>query len=108
IKEAARPGHKVILWVSPGWPLLSGPMVELDGKQMQQLYAQIAATSTLLRRGGITLYSIDSLGPGENVERTDYYQNFLKPVTKPGQVELGDRALQLLAVQSGGLVWARA
>ena len=64
IKEAARPGRKVILWVSPGWPLLSGPMVELDGKQMQQLYAQIAATSTLLRRGGITLYSIDSLGPG--------------------------------------------
>ena len=104
IKEAARPGRKVILWVSPGWPLLSGPMVELDGKQMQQLYAQIAATSTLLRRGGITLYSIDSLGPGENVERTDYYQNFLKPVTKPGQVELGDLALQVLAVQSGGLV----
>src|ERR1035441_3573332 len=84
IKEAARPGRKVILWVSPGWPLLSGPMVELDGKQMQQLYAQIAATSTLLRRGGITLYSIDSLGPGENVERTDYYQ-------KIGRASCGER-----------------
>jgi VWFA-related protein len=102
-KEAARPGRKVILWLSPGWPLLSGPMVELDGKQMQQLYAQIAATSTLLRRGGITLYSIDSLGPGEDVERTDYYQNFLKAVTKPSQVQLGDLGLQVLAVQSGGL-----
>jgi VWFA-related protein len=102
-KEAARPGRKVILWISPGWPLLSSPMVQLDGKQIQQLYSEIANTSTLLRRGGITLYSVDSLGPGENVERTSFYQSFLKPVTKPGQVELGDLGLQVLAVQSGGL-----
>jgi VWFA-related protein len=101
-REAARPGRKVILWVSPGWPLLSGQMVDLDGKQIQQLYAEIADTSTLLRNGNITLYSVDSLGPGENVERTDYYQSFLKPVTKPGQSELGDLGLQVLAVQSGG------
>lgn len=102
-KEAARPGRKIILWMSPGWPLLSSPMVDLDGKQMQQLYSQIASTSTLLRRGGITLYSVDSLGPGENVERTNFYQSFLKPVTKPSQVELGDLGLQVLAMQTGGL-----
>ncbi len=102
-REAERPGRKVILWISPGWPLLSGPMVQLDGKQMQQLYTQIIGMSDLLRTGNITLYSVDSLGPGENVERADYYQNFLKPVTKSGQVEFGDLGLQVLAVQSGGL-----
>jgi VWFA-related protein len=77
-------------------------MVDLDAKQVQQLYSEIVDTSTLLRNGNITLYSVDSLGPGENVERTDYYQSFLKPVTKPGQAELGDLGLQVLAVQSGG------
>lgn len=28
-REAARPGRKIIVWVSPGWPLLSGPGVQL-------------------------------------------------------------------------------
>lgn len=102
-REAARPGRKVILWLSPGWPLLSSPMVNLDAKQIQQLYSQIAAISTLLRDGGITLYSVDSLGPGEDIQRTNYYQSFLKPVTKPSQAELGDLGLQVVAVQSGGL-----
>lgn len=101
--EAAHPGRKIILWVSPGWPLFSGPMVDLDAKQIQQLYSEIADTSTLLRRASITLYSIDSLGPGENVERTNFYQSFLRPVTKPAQAELGDLGLQVLALQTGGL-----
>jgi VWFA-related protein len=102
-KEAARPGRKVIFWVSPGWPLLSGPMVNLDAKQIQQLYSQIADTSTLLRKGNITLYGIDPLGPEENAERSNFFQSFLKPVTKPSQAELGDLGLQVLAVQTGGL-----
>ncbi len=28
--EAQRPGRKIILWVSPGWPLLSGPGINLS------------------------------------------------------------------------------
>ena len=28
-----RPGRKIIFWVSPGWPYLSGPSVDLDAKQ---------------------------------------------------------------------------
>jgi VWFA-related protein len=102
-KEAARPGRKIILWVSPGWPYLSSPHVDLDAKQQQQLLSEIEQISTTLRRGGITLYSVDPIGAEEGVGRMDYYQEFLKPVTKPGQVQLGNLSLQVLAIQSGGL-----
>jgi VWFA-related protein len=102
--EAARPGRKMILWVSPGWPLLSGPGRQLDPKQQQQIFASIVGLSTELRQGHIVLYSIDPLGAGEGVGREFYYQSFLKGVSKPSQVNVGDLALQVLATQSGGLV----
>jgi VWFA-related protein len=45
-RESTRPGRKIILWISPGWPYLSGPEVQLDGKEEQQLFAQVVALST--------------------------------------------------------------
>lgn len=30
--ESARPGRKLVIWISPGWPLLSGPREELTSK----------------------------------------------------------------------------
>lgn len=102
-KEGPRPGRKVILWISPGWPYLSGAHVYLDGKQQQAIYAQIMSISTILRRAGITLYSVDPLGSGENPGYQFYYQEFLKGVSKPSQTAPGDLSLQVLAIQSGGL-----
>jgi VWFA-related protein len=102
-QESSLPGRKMIFWVSPGWPLLSGPGVHLDGKQQNQLFSNIVGLSTQLRQGRITLYSIDPLGANEGVGRTFYYQDFVKGVSKPGQVSVGDLGLQVLATQTGGL-----
>jgi VWFA-related protein len=101
--EGSLPGRKMIFWVSPGWPLLSGPGIHLDGKQQNQLFSNIVGLSTQLRQNRITLYSIDPLGANEGVLRTFYYQDFLKGVSKPGQVSVGDLGLQVLATQTGGL-----
>jgi VWFA-related protein len=101
--EGPLPGRKMIFWVSPGWPLLSGPGVHLDGKQQNQLFSNIVGLSTQLRQNRITLYSIDPLGANEGVLRTFYYQDFLKGVSKSGQVSVGDLGLQVLATQTGGL-----
>ena len=101
--ETPRPGRKILLWVSPGWPILSGPNVELDAKEQGQIFAQIVALSTQLRQAHITLYSVNPLGAGESVFRGTYYEEFLKGVSKPSQVNLGNLALQVLALQSGGL-----
>jgi VWFA-related protein len=101
--EGSLPGRKMIFWVSPGWPLLSGPGIHLEGKQQDQLFSKIVGLSTQLRQHRITLYSVDPLGASEGVGRNFYYQDFLKGVTKPGQVAFGDLGLQVLATQTGGL-----
>jgi VWFA-related protein len=100
---APQPGRKIVLWVSPGWPLLSGPRVELSSKQQQQIFSDVVSLSTQLRQAGITLYSVNPAGSAESMLRASYYKNFLKGVSKPNQVAAGNLGLPVLAVQSGGL-----
>jgi VWFA-related protein len=101
--EAPHQGRKILVWISPGWPLLSGPNVELDSKQQTQIFAQLVAISTQLRQGRVTLYNANPLGASESTFRGTYYQEFLKGVSKSSQVNLGNLGLQVLAIQSGGL-----
>ncbi len=101
--QAKLPGRKLILWVSPGWPLLSGPRIDLDYKQENELFSAIVGLSTQMREAAVTLYNINPIGAAEGVGRQFYYQSFLKGVSKPSQVVIGDLSLQVLAVQSGGL-----
>ena len=103
-REAERPGRKAILWVSPGWPLLSGPRVQIDGKEQQRLFASIVGLSTQLRQGHITLYSVDPRGAGESEFSATYYQEFVKGVRDANHVDAADLSLQVLATQTGGLV----
>ena len=103
--EAPRPGRKLLIWISPGWPTLSGPEVDMTPTGRQGLFNSIVAISDRLRRARITLYAVDPLGrEDEDRSRTYVYENFLKPVKKAGQAELGNLALQVLAAQSGGRV----
>jgi VWFA-related protein len=103
--EATRPGRKIMLWVSPGWPLLSGPNTNLDSKQQEWIFADIVDLSTQFMKAHLTLYSIDALGAGESLSRGSYYKDFLKGVTKLNQVQVGDLGLPVLATQSGGLAF---
>jgi VWFA-related protein len=89
-REAARPGRKIIIWVSPGWPL---PSDMLGATQEQQIFRNIVNLSTLLREGQITLYSVGARNWGD----------YLKEVSKPGQAQMGNLELQVIATQSGGL-----
>ena len=43
------PGRKIVLWISPGWPLLSGPRVDLTLHQEQQIFNEIVGLSTRLQ-----------------------------------------------------------
>jgi len=103
--EAGRPGRKIILWISPGWPFLSGPgaQEQMDAKQQQQIFNDVVGLSTLLRKGRVTLYSIDPLGSADFGGPAFYWQTFAKGISKPNQTEWGDLALQVIATQSGGL-----
>jgi VWFA-related protein len=102
--EARNTGRKIMLWVSPGWPLLSGARIEIDAKQQAQIFTDIVGLNTQLLRAGVTVYDVNPLGSNEALMRTSYYQEFVKGVSKPSQAAAGNLGLQVLAVQSGGLV----
>src|ERR1700677_1669912 len=105
-QEEGRPGRKLMIWCSPGWPLLSGPNVELTRKDEQAFFNSIVAISTGLRRARITLYNVSPQGPANagRIEST-FYENFLQGVTAAEHAQPGDLGLQVLAVQSGGRVF---
>jgi VWFA-related protein len=95
------PGRKVILWVSPGWPLPSGTY--LDSKQQRQMFTNVVILSSQLLQDHITIYSIDPVSIAGSPGRELDYEWFLKGISKPSQAQAGDLALQVLAIQSGGL-----
>lgn len=103
--ETRRPGNKLLLWISPGWPLLSGPEVQLDKKDTERFFSVLVSLTDQLRAAHVTLSSIDPLGTLDSVSyRTVFYQQFTKPVPDARHMQLGNLALQVLATQSGGRV----
>lgn len=103
-KEGPPPGRKIVIWISPGWPILSGPGIELTTKNQASLFASVVAASTALREARITLYSLDPQGAdAAGGIREFYYEQFLKPAAAAKNTQAGNLALQVLAVQSGGL-----
>jgi VWFA-related protein len=106
--EGPKPGRKLIVWVSPGWPLLARVQASLSAANQQQIFNDIVRISTILRLAHITLYNVASLGVGANVSQFWYYTEFVKGVKSVGQAYLPNLALQVLCVQSGGLVLNRS
>ena len=103
--ERTRPGRKLVIWISPGWPLISGPRVQLTPKQEQQIFQTIVGLTAELPDSGITLYSVDPLGTSDaGGLRTFYYQEFVKGVKSWRQALFGNLALQVIVVHSGGRV----
>lgn len=98
------PGRKLIICVSPGWPILSGPGLFLSWQEQNQIFSNVVLFSTQLRKEGVTLYDINPEGVSGSQLWNVYYQSFLNGPAKPGKAAFGDLALPVLAVQSGGSV----
>lgn len=102
--ESERPGRKIVLWVSPGWPLLSGPGINLTNTEREGIFNDITWLSSTLREAQTSVYHIDPLGVEESVERSFYYLQFIDGVKKPSDASLANLGLQVIATQTGGLV----
>jgi VWFA-related protein len=103
--EAKQPGRKLVIWFSPGWPLLTGPRIEYTRKDEEGFFNSIVALSNELRAADVTLYSIDPLGLADaGGVRISYYEEFLKGVPFASRAQAANLSLQVLAVQSGGRV----
>ncbi len=102
---ATHEGRKIIIWISPGWPLLSGPDVMLDNKQEDRIFDNVVNLSTVMAKAQITLYSIDPLGAAGGPLADWTYGQFLKGIMKPNQATYGDLGLPVLVTQSGGIAF---
>jgi VWFA-related protein len=97
-------GAKRIIWISPGWPLLSGPDITLSNAQTAAIFAQVVAINTKLRRSNTIVDAVNPGGATEDIGRANYYENFLRAPRTTRDIQLGQLGLQVIAQQSGGLV----
>lgn len=104
IGQLSGEGAKRIIWISPGWPLLSGPSIQLDSSQRARIFNNLVGIATELRRSQIIVDAINPVGAAEDVGQANYYETFLHAPRKPGELDLGQLSLQVIAQQSGGLV----
>ena len=105
-EAAHQPGHKLLIWVSPGWPLLIRTDTwETTDKETRGFFQAIVSMSMTLRRARITLDSIDGMATaGEDSMRWNRYMDYVKGVSDPRKAVAANLSLQTLATQSGGEV----
>lgn len=102
-EEGKLRGRKVLIWLSPGWPLLPRTDTTNDAKQATAIFESIISMSTLLRQARVTLDCIDPIRGAGGASLNWYrYEDYMKPVTKMNGANLGNLSLQVLARQSGG------
>ncbi len=99
--EIGRPGRKLVIWISPGWPALARVM--LDRKQQQEILQRVVNISGGLRMANITLYHVNPLGAaaGFDFQTTGYRKQKSGP---PPSSPTGNLGLPVIATQSGGRV----
>jgi VWFA-related protein len=106
--EKTRPGRKLVIWFSRGWPIFEWGAVHTM-KDDQQIFDSITTESTNLRQARITLYSVDPVGlRNAGSMRNSYYEGFLKGVSSASRAQPGNMGLQVIATQSGGRVFTSA
>lgn len=98
-------GRKMVIWIGPGWPIFDNPNVEVSPQQQRNFFSAIVDLSSALRRGGVTIYSIDPGGPNDAAGARNYlWESFTKPVLKVNNANPGNLALQVFATHTGGTV----
>ena len=104
-QERTRPGRKLVIWVSPGWPFLNAVPNSLTQNQQQRIFNSVVGYSTGLRQAQITLYSVDPQGAIDaGSTESSRYKQFIPGLESVDHAEIGDMGLQAMATQSGGRV----
>jgi VWFA-related protein len=72
--EGGKPGRKLVVWISPGWPILTGPRIQLSPRDRQGIFQNIVVLSDSLRKADMTISSIDPLGAAD----AGHFQTFFR------------------------------
>lgn len=105
--EQTRPGRKLLLFITPGWPMLGLWGSEQDLRSVQQDFNILAAMTNAIRDARTTIYRLDPYeigGVHAGPQDPFYYKAFLDPVTNPKKATFPYLGLGVFAVHSGGRV----
>lgn len=105
--EQVRPGRKLVLFITSGWPALGWWGSEEDLPAVQHDFDAIVALTNTIRDARTAIYRLDPFelgGEHSGDHGTFYYQDFLKPVTDPKKATFPFMELGVFAVHSGGRV----
>jgi VWFA-related protein len=100
------PGRVLLIWMGPGWPLLSDGPYPGTRADKRNFFAEILNISAGFLDAQMTMDSVSSPNlMRENGRSRNYYKPFLKGVQRADQADPGNLALPVLAYQSGGQVF---
>jgi VWFA-related protein len=109
-QERERPGRKMIIWVSPGWPPLRDKVAD---SMQEHLFGNGVELWKQLREGRITVYSVDpsaivDLEPGLTAVGTSRLRpsdenSYADNASRPGEIHSIGLTLPVIAIQTGGL-----
>lgn len=107
--EESTPGRKLVLWIGPGWPLLSNGAGNMTSQDQRHFFNSIVALSNQLRLNHIALYNIETRGDAFT-DTTQFfeYKEFVKGVKSAEHAYPADLSLQVLAVQTGGQIFTKS
>ena len=98
------PGRAIVIWMGPGWPLLSNKEFTPDPPELKEnFFDQLVEVSTGLREGQVTLDAVASPEQeirGDAIGARDF--DFFDGIASPDQVRAGNLGLHALAHQTGG------
>ena len=108
IASTGTPGHKNIVWISPGLPILSE--LQWDADAQKQLFDSIRRLSDQLLKARISIYSVDPRGVQPNpapafASNNLAYAAYLNGLSQANDAAFGNLAIQTLATQTGGHVF---
>jgi VWFA-related protein len=106
IANIGTPGHKNIVWISPGLPVFTMLQMSADGEKA--LFDAIRHLSDQLLQARVSIYSIDPRGvqaeslPTNIANNNFAYAAYLNGLTESNDAAFGNLAIQTLATQTGG------
>ncbi len=97
------PGRKIVIFISPGFPLLSGPDAQINTKQRHEIFGDTIYLTNQLQQNDITFYTINPIGVSQSMYSANYYETFLKGLARVDDAQFAYLSPQVLSPHSGGL-----
>ena len=106
-RQQSVPGRAILIWIGPGWPILSGPeFAPLTPDERQTFFGNLVQASAELREGQVTLDAV-SWPPSTPIARLNYsdLETLMRGIPTAAQASANSVAMPVLAHLSGGQVY---